>query len=252
MDDWLGLSGSRVLIAGAGGLGGAIAGGFSNAGAQITIVDSSPATLAALDVSLSLTAQGHECIVADLLEHGTARALVGAIVDKHGGIDVFVHCVGVNDRRPILELSEMDWTRIWDVNLRTAVRLGTEVGREMVCRRAGRIVMISSVAGLLAHRNHAPYATSKGGLNQLVRSMASEWAAYGVRANAIAPGYIETPLTAEHLAKPGVRSDLERLIPAGRLGTVDQVTGPTLFLASRQAEFINGQVIYVDGGRTLV
>jgi gluconate 5-dehydrogenase len=112
--------------------------------------------------------------------------------------------------------------------------------------------VLSSVSGLLAHKLHAPYAASKGGLNQMMRVMAAEWASSGVTVNALAPGYIETPLTAEYLKKPGVRSDLESLIPAGRLGVPADVVGTALFLSSRHADFITGHVLYIDGGRTLV
>jgi NAD(P)-dependent dehydrogenase (short-subunit alcohol dehydrogenase family) len=108
------------------------------------------------------------------------------------------------------------------------------------------------VAGLLAHKYHEPYAATKGGINQMMRVMANEWAASGVTVNALAPGYIETPLTAEHLKKPGVRPALEALVPAGRLGVVEDVVGPALFLASRHAAFVTGHIMYVDGGRTLI
>ena len=122
----------------------------------------------------------------------------------------------------------------------------------MVAQGHGRVLALSSVSGLLAHHSHGPYAASKGGINQLLRVMAREWAASGVTVNALAPGYIETPLTAGHLAKPGKREELEGLVPAGRLGTPDELTGPALFLSSRHAGFITGHVMYIDGGRTLV
>src|SRR6188768_2582802 len=138
------------------------------------------------------------------------------------------------------------------LNLSSAWWLGQEVGRRMVAAGYGRMVFVSSVSALLAHAHHAPYAASKGGINQLMRVMAREWAASGVTVNALAPGYIETPLTAAELAKPGKRADLESLVPAGRLGTPDELTGPALFLSSRHAGFITGHVMYIDGGRTLV
>jgi gluconate 5-dehydrogenase len=114
------------------------------------------------------------------------------------------------------------------------------------------MVFFSSVSSQLAHRHHAPYAASKGGLDQLVRVMAREWAADGVTVNAVGPGYTETELTRAYLAKPGVREEMTGLVPAGRLGTPEDVVGAVLFLASARAAFITGQVLYVDGGRTLV
>src|SRR3954452_23828956 len=117
----------------------------------------------------------------------------------------------------------------------------------MVAAGYGRMVFVSSVSALLAHPHHAPYAATKGGINQMMRVMAREWAGSGVTVNAVAPGYIETNLTAAHLAKPGVRAGLTSLVPAGRLGTPAEVVGPILFLSSPQSGFVTGHVMYVDG-----
>lgn len=151
-----------------------------------------------------------------------------------------------------LEFTEDEWDHILQVNLSTLFGLAQAAGRHMVAQGSGRVLALSSVSGLLAHHSHGPYAASKGGINQLLRVMAREWASAGVTVNALAPGYIETPLTAGELAKPGKRQDLESLVPAGRLGTPDELTGPALFLSSRHAGFITGHVMYIDGGRTLV
>lgn len=129
---------------------------------------------------------------------------------------------------------------------------GQAVGRHMVAAGYGRMVFVSSVSGLLAHRHHAPHAASKGGLNQLVRMMAREWSASGVTVNAVAPGYIETELTRAYLDTEDHREELESLVPAGRLGRPREVADAVTYLASGRAEFITGQVLYVDGGRTLV
>jgi len=123
----------------------------------------------------------------------------------------------------------------------------------VMCERGyGRMVFMSSVSGLLAHPHHAPYAATKGGLNQLLRVMAREWAPRGVTVNAVAPGYIETELTQAYLAKDGVRDGLTSLVPAGRLGQPQEIADAVTFLASDRAAFVTGQVLYVDGGRVLV
>jgi gluconate 5-dehydrogenase len=116
----------------------------------------------------------------------------------------------------------------------------------------GRMIFLSSVSGLLAHAHHAPYAATKGGLNQLVRVMAREWAPRGVTVNAVAPGYIETDLTRDYLAQPSIREDLVSLVPAGRLGTSTEVADAVSFLASDRAAFVTGHILYVDGGRILI
>jgi gluconate 5-dehydrogenase len=191
-------------------------------------------------------------LCADLTQPGAGARVVDETTSQLGGLDVLLHCVGVNDRRPVLDFTEDEWNRILEINLGTAFGLAQAAGRHMVGRQRGRIVMLSSVSGLLAHKNHGPYATSKGGMNQMVRVMAAEWARFNVTVNAVAPGYIETSLTAAYLEKPGVREELVRLVPAGRLGEPAEVVGPILFLSSAHAAFVTGHVMYVDGGRTLV
>jgi gluconate 5-dehydrogenase len=248
---WLGLEGARVLVAGAGGIGRACALAYLREGASVAVVDRDPRALEALTADPEFSA-GVTVLHADLAEHGAGARVVDDAVRALGGLDVLLHAVGINDRRPILDFSEDEWERVMRVNLFTLFGLAQAAGRHMIDQGSGRILALSSVSGLLAHHSHGPYAASKGGINQLLRVMAREWAPFGVTVNALAPGYIETPLTAGHLAKPGKREELESLVPAGRLGTPDELTGPALFLSSRHAGFITGHVLYIDGGRTLV
>lgn len=251
---WLGLGGSRVVVAGAGGLGSTCAQAYLAQGARVLLVDRDKDRLAKVDELAAQVGRSADLYLhtADLTEAGAGEAVVAAANDHLGGIDVLFHAVGVNDRRPVLEIDPADWEHVLRVNLSSAYGLCRAAGRQMVDQGHGRIVVVSSVSGLLAHAHHAPYAASKGGLNQMMRVMAREWAASGVTVNAVAPGYVETELTADYLERPGVREELTRLVPTGRLGVPDQVVGPVLFLSSTQAEFVTGHVLYVDGGRTLV
>jgi NAD(P)-dependent dehydrogenase (short-subunit alcohol dehydrogenase family) len=251
-DEWLGLADKRVVVAGAGGLGTACALGFAEAGAHVLVVDRDDSRLSQLLLDPRFENAKGQTLVADLSTEESGSLVVDQAIDALGGLDVAVHCIGINNRRPILDFSEAEWRAVIDTNLSTAFRFAQAAGRRMVGQGEGRVIFFSSVSGLLAHKNHGPYAASKGGINQLMRVMAAEWAASGVTVNAVAPGYVETPLTRDHLAMPGVRDDLTRLVPAGRLGTPGEVVGPALFLASRHASFVTGQVLYVDGGRTLV
>ncbi len=248
----LGLKDSRVLVIGAGGLGAACAGGFAGTGARVVVADVDQRRLRELDVELALTDGGGGVVPADLSRPDDCRAVVDTSVAVLGGLDVLVHAIGVNNRQPIVELSDADWDHVLTINLSSAYWLGQAAGKVMRDQGRGRIVFLSSVSGLLAHAKHGPYAASKGGVNQLMRVMAHEWAADGVGVNAIAPGYVETRLTADYLERPGVRESLTALVPAGRLGSPAEIVGPTLFLASPLSSFITGQVLYVDGGRTLV
>jgi NAD(P)-dependent dehydrogenase (short-subunit alcohol dehydrogenase family) len=233
----LGLADAAVVIAGVGGIGRAIVEGFCAVGARVVVVDGNAERVDDAARSLDLAARGGGAFVADLTDPDACRRVIADARASLGRVDVLVHAVGMNNRKPVAEFTDEEWRTIVDVNLNSAFWLGQAAGAVMCEQRYGRQVYLSSVSGLLAHKHHAPYAATKGGINQMMRVMAAEWASSNVNVNAIGPGYIETPLTADYLKKPGIRAGLESLVPAGRLGVVDDVVGPVLF---------------VDGGRTLV
>jgi gluconate 5-dehydrogenase len=252
MLDWLALNGRRALVVGAGGLGGASAVSLAAQGASVALVDVDEANLESVAKAVKEAGGAVETVVADLSSPGRCRAAVDEAVARVGRLDIFVHAVGRNVRRPVLDLGDGDWDDLVRLNLSTAYWLGQAVGRLMVEAGYGRMVFVSSVSGLLAHPDHAPYAATKGGLNQLCRVMAREWAPSGVTVNAVAPGYIETDMTRDHLDKDGNREALVRLVPAKRLGVPEEVADAVTFLASDRAGFVTGHVLYVDGGRVLV
>jgi NAD(P)-dependent dehydrogenase (short-subunit alcohol dehydrogenase family) len=252
MRDWLALNGRRALVVGAGGLGGASAVSLAAQGASVVLVDVDEANLDSVAKAVKEAGGAVETVVADLSTAARCRAAVDEAVARVGRLDIFVHAVGRNVRRPVLELGDGDWDDLVRLNLSTAYWLGQAVGRLMVEAGYGRMVFVSSVSGLLAHADHAPYAATKGGLNQLCRVMAREWASSGVTVNAVAPGYIETDMTRDHLDRDGNREALAGLVPAKRLGVPEEVADAVTFLASDRAGFVTGHVLYVDGGRVLV
>jgi NAD(P)-dependent dehydrogenase (short-subunit alcohol dehydrogenase family) len=230
--DWLQLRDRPSLVVGAGGLGGASALSLAGCGARVLLADVDPVRLDAVRVRAKDAGVDIETIEADLRTAPACRALMAGAIERLGGLAVFLHAIGRNVREPVLDLDDDDWAQTVTLNLSTAYWLGQAAGRVLCERRYGRMVFMSSVSGLLAHPHHAPYAATKGGLNQLLRVMAREWAPFGVTVNGVAPGYIETDLTKAYLAEDGV----------------DAVT----FLASDRAAFVTGQILYVDGGRVLV
>jgi NAD(P)-dependent dehydrogenase (short-subunit alcohol dehydrogenase family) len=246
MPDWLGLEGQRIVVAGgAGTIGSALVAGFAEAGASVGVID--------LEVSNVDSQVVNATAQADLSDAGAARASLDGVRDQLGGLDGLVHCVGMNDRKPIENYTALEWDQIVSVNLTSAFHLAAQAAVAMREQRRGRIVFFSSVAGRSGHKQHGPYAATKGAINQLMRVIAHEYAEHGVTANAVAPGYMDTELTRRYLTdNPDKRGALIDLIPAGRFGTLQEVVDPVLFLCSPRASFITGQVLYIDGGRTIV
>jgi gluconate 5-dehydrogenase len=159
---------------------------------------------------------------------------------------------GISNRKPVEAYTDEEWDAIVSVNLSSAFHTAAAVAPRMRHQGDGRILVSSSVAGRSGHQLRGPYAATKGAINQLAGIMAHEYAEHGVTVNAVAPGYMETELTRTYLAEHREKRDaLVRLIPCQRFGTIDEVVGPVLSLCSHHASFINRQVLYLDGGRTV-
>lgn len=188
---------------------------------------------------------------ADLADSASAAAAVASAIESlQGSLDGLVSCAGVFLHKTALETSADDWNAVLDVNLRGAFVAAREAALTM--RRSGRgsIVMVSSQIGEIGHPAAAAYAASKAGINGLVRSMALELAGAGIRVNAVGPGPVETPMTAEAMADPKRADALLAQVPLGRLGQPEEIAAVIRFLLSDDASFITGQVVMADGGVT--
>ncbi|MGA1556226.1 MAG: SDR family NAD(P)-dependent oxidoreductase [Ilumatobacteraceae bacterium] len=193
------------------------------------------------------TATGHVIDVGDI---GSIRNGVASVVDTHGRIDVLVANAGLGANHAALDVTEDDWDTMMDVNLKGAFFTAQACGRHMVEQGSGRVIMISSQASLVGIRDHAVYCASKGGMNQLVRVLALEWGGLGVTVNAVAPTFIHTPGTAERLDDPEYLAGVVARIPLGHVGTIADVAGAVIYLASEAGGLVNGTILAVDGGWT--
>ena len=242
------LDGKVALVTGASaGLGAAIAVALAEAGADVACHGNSrePDATCALVGRAGRRALG---VLGDLSDKETPRGLVGRVLEEFGRLDILVNNAGTIRRAPAAEYSEEDWASVIEVNLSSVFRLSQLAGRHMLARGSGKIVNIASLLSFQGGVTVPAYAASKGGVAQLTKALANEWASKGVNVNAVAPGYMRTDNTAA-LQRDETRSRqiLER-IPAGRWGEAEDLAGAAVFLSSPASDYVNGHVLVVDGG----
>ena len=240
---------TALVTGGAGGIGSELVKGMVAAGAAVVVSDIEGAALG--DVAAALRAAGIEAtaVVADLADETAPDALVDAAVEAFGGLHVVVNNAAVNRRGPILDMDGATWDRITRLDLRAPYFLSQRAARRMIEQGdGGSIVSISSVNAQYGLEQVSVYGPAKAALSQLMRVMALEWAPHGIRANAIAPGFMDTPLAAPVWADPDVHRWILNRVPAERPGRPDELIGACLLLASEAGSFITGQTLVVDGG----
>jgi NAD(P)-dependent dehydrogenase (short-subunit alcohol dehydrogenase family) len=245
------ISGQVALVSGASrGIGRDLAKAFGAAGATVAV--GARRSRDADEVVHAIEDAGGSAfpVQLDVADLGAIGPAVDAVVARTGRIDILVNNAGLGENHDSLLVSEAEWDELMNVNLKGLFFLTQAVARSMIDRGYGRIVSLSSQAGLVGIPRHAVYSASKGGVNMLTKVLALEWADRGVTVNAIAPTFIRTPGTAERLDDPVVSADILRRIPAGRFGTTADVAAAALYLASPAAGLVTGTVLPVDGGWT--
>lgn len=205
------------------------------------------------DARTRIAHQGGSASIAcfDVTDPQAVRESV-AEIEREGPIDILVNNAGIQRRGALHEFDDDDWRELMATNIDAVYYMGKAVARGMIDRGRGKIINIASVQSELARPKIAPYTAAKGAVRNLTRGMCADWAQYGIQANALAPGYFDTPLNAALVNDPDFDSWLKARTPAGRWGNLSDLHGAAIFLASPASDFVNGQTIYVDGGITTV
>jgi gluconate 5-dehydrogenase len=243
------LTGRRALITGSGsGIGLALAEGLAACGARVVLNGRDGAKLEAARAEIP----GATTHVFDVTDTSAVAAGIERIEAEEGPIDILVNNAGIQRRAPLDEMAEETWREVMATNLDAVFFVGKEVAKRMIPRQRGKIINICSLTSEVARPTIAPYATAKGGVRMLTKAMCADWARHGLQINGIGPGYFKTEMNTALIQNPDFNAWVEKRTPAGRWGEVEELQGVCIFLASDASSYVNGQVIYVDGGTLAV
>jgi 3-oxoacyl-[acyl-carrier protein] reductase len=242
------LTGKKALVTGAsGGIGGAIARGLYAQGASVALSGTRVDPLEALAAELGERAFVTPC---NLSDKEAVLALAGQASEAMGGLDILVNNAGITRDNIFMRMSDEEWQQVIDVNLSSTMRLMKSVMRPMMKQRFGRIINITSIVGVTGNAGQVNYAASKAGIIGMTKSYAQEIATRGITANCVAPGFIETAMTAD--LPDAVKEKMVGNIPAGRMGTADEIASAVAYLASGEASYVTGQTLHVNGGMAMI
>ncbi|MFM9973810.1 MAG: SDR family oxidoreductase [Beijerinckiaceae bacterium] len=243
------LTGKTALITGSSrGLGRSMAEGFAAAGARVIINGTNAGRVDEAVVAMHAAGMSVEGAVFDITDEAAITAAFDSFDARGIAIDILVNNAGIQLRRPMVELATDDWRKVIETNLTSAFVIGREAARRMIPRGHGKVINIGSLTSALARATIAPYTVAKGGIKMLTQAMAAEWAASGIQANAIGPGYMLTDMNQALIDNPAFDAWVKNRTPARRWGKPDELVGTAVFLASPASNYVNGQIIYVDGG----
>ena len=241
------LSGRRALVTGSSqGIGLALARGLAQAGARVVLNGRDRTKLAAAAEDLS----GADILSFDVTDRDAVRRAIDDFEATVGAIDILVNNAGVQHRTPLEDFPADDFERLLQTNVSSVFHVGQACARHMIERKRGRIINVASVNALMARYSIAPYTATKGAVVNLTKGMATDWARHGLNCNALAPGYMRTPLNEPLWSDPVFNEWLVKRTPAQRWGEPEELVGACVFLASDASSFVNGLVLYVDGGLT--
>ncbi len=245
------LKGKKALVTGASkGIGRAIALNLAEQGVDLVVTARSEAELTSL--TDDITSKGVSCsyITADLANHNDVARLAQQALDIYPTIDILVNNAGVSHPESATTTQEASWNHTFDINVKALFFLSQQLVKPMMAQNYGRIINISSQAGLIALHDHAAYCASKGAVEMVSKVMALEWAPHGITVNCIAPTVINTPMAEMAFPTPEAKQSMLSRIPVGRFGEPNEVAAAVLFLASEKAGMITGDTIKLDGGWT--
>jgi NAD(P)-dependent dehydrogenase (short-subunit alcohol dehydrogenase family) len=238
-----------LVVGGAQGIGKAIAARLGREGAQVVIGDIDRPMMARAAREMAAAGTSVSTLTCDVRSRRQVERMVASVIRRHRRIDILMYIAGVGKDVPFVKTSEEHWDWTVDINLKGAFLVARAVVPHMIKRRYGKLVFMASTNSWDAEAQLAPYNASKGGLFLLAKTLARELGSYGINSNAVGPGLIRTRLTAPMLKDPKFMRKYKHLIPAGRLGVPDDIAGPATFLASRDADYVNGVLLFVDGGQ---
>lgn len=246
------LSGKVAIVTGAGrGLGRSMAMALVEAGAAVAVVARTAGELEAFVAESKAVGGRSLAFPTDVTDEASVDRMVEEAMENFGRLDILVNNSGILATSPLLDQAVEQWDKVMATNLRGTYFVTRAVGRHLVAQGSGKVINVASNFALQGVANHAAYSASKAGIIAFTRSMAIEWARYGIQVNAIAPGYFATPLNAHLREDPEATARVVRSIPAGRMGEADELKPWLLLLASDASNFMTGEVVVIDGGQSV-